>query len=284
MKLVIFLLKALSSLSFTLLLPFYYLLFFIGFYLIGYRKKVVYTNIRKSFPDKTDKEIKRIQKGFYKHFFQFLLEYVKMIKGDESFFKSNVDISGWEKVDEDITKGNHVVIAMGHHGNWEYAAIYLSKLLNSTMTGIYKQIRNKDYDKLILDTRGKFGLKLLEMKVAPREMIKMRKTPGAHLFIMDQSPMRSQSDKWISFLNQDTLVYEGVEKMSNMLDAKVYWLSVRKNKIGSYSMELTKIVDEVKNEQEGSVIVKCYENLERDIKAQPETWLWSHKRWKHQRN
>ena len=283
MRLLIFCLKVLSSLSFYLLMPLYYILFLIGYYLVGYRKKVVYNNIRNSFPEKTEDEIRRIQKGFYKHFFQFLIEYIKLIKGDENFFKSNVDISGWEKIDKDISNGQHVVIAMGHHGNWEYAAIYLSKLLNSTMTGIYKQISNKDYERLILETRGKFGLKLFEMKMAPREIIKMRKFPAAHLFIMDQSPMRSQSDKWITFLNQDTLVYEGVEKISCMLEAKVYWLSMRKNKIGSYSIKLSNIIDDAKNIEDGRIIEECYENLERDIQSQPETWLWSHKRWKHQR-
>lgn len=284
MKVVITFLRLLSYLPFGLLRPFYWLLYLIGVYILSYRKEVISNNLKNSFPELSKEERNKIHKGFYKHFFEFMIEYVKMIKGDEAFFKKHISIHGLKEMQDDLDNGNHVVLAMGHHGNWEYSALYLSMMLNSPMTGIYKLIRNKSYNELMLQVRGKFGLKLLETKEAPREMIRMKNKPACHLFIMDQSPMRSQSNTWINFMNQDTLVYEGVEKMSKMLNAKVYWLSVDKKDLGTYDLTVKKIVNDIKSEDQGNVIRKCYTELSKDIHRQPETWLWSHKRWKHQRN
>lgn len=196
-----------------------------------------------------------------------------MFKADKAFYEKNVQIEGWKSVEDEIKSSNHVVLAMGHQGNWEYAAVRLSQLFDFTMTGIYKKIKNEVVDKAVFDARSKFGLRLFEIKDSVKQILRMREEPAAHLFIMDQSPRRSQSDRWIKFLNQDTLILEGVEKMSGALKAKVFWISVEKVGFGQYQMKLSEIKGD-------NIMQSCYDQLEKDINKQIHTWLWSHRRWK----
>lgn len=242
-------------------------------YVIRYRESIITENLKNSFPSKSDKEIKTLFKDYLLHFTDFLLEYLILFKGDSKFYEENIKIENWQEVEDVVNSGSHVIIAMGHQGSWEFAAVRLSQLFSIKMTGIYKKIKNPKVDKLVFNARSKFGLHLLEIKDSVKGILKMRSNPAAHLFIMDQSPRKSQSNRWLRFLNQDTLVLEGVEKMSKALKAQVFWLSVEKTNFAEYRMSLKKL-------DQDKVLENCYKELEKDILHQPETWLWSHRRWK----
>lgn len=248
-------------------------LYLILLYLIRYRKTVITGNLSRSFPNKSDLDLRILYKKFLFHFSEFLLEYLILFKGQASFYEKNVQVNNWEEVERTVKSGSHVIIAMGHQGSWEYAAVRLSQLFSIKMTGIYKKIKNPSVDKVVFNARSKFGLHLLEIKDSVKGILKMRSNPAAHLFIMDQSPRRSQSNRWLNFLNQETLVLEGVEKMSKALKADVFWLSVEKTGFAKYEMSLKKLENQ-------NVLENCYTELEKDIQKQPHTWLWSHRRWK----
>lgn len=266
-------LKLFSSLPIVLLKQFRRFIYFLLCYVVRYRKEVIIANLSRSFPSKTKSEINQLYRRFTFHFAEFLLEYLILFKGSKSFYENNIQAEGWEEVEQTVQSGQHVIIAMGHQGSWEYAAVRLSQLFSIKMTGIYKKIKNPKTDKIVFDARSKFGLHLFEIKDSVKQMLRMKKEPAAHLFIMDQSPRKSQSKRWIQFLNQDTLILEGVDKMSKALSAKVYWLSVEKEEFAKYRMKLKALESE-------NIMQSCYNALEADIQHQPETWLWSHRRWK----
>lgn len=270
MKLIV---KLFSSLPIIFLKQFRRFIYFLLCYIVCYRKEVIQENLSKSFPTKSKAEINQLYRKFTFHFSEFLLEYLVLFKGSKSFYEDNVQVEGWKDVQETVESGQHVIIAMGHQGSWEYAAVRLSQLFSIKMTGIYKKIKNPKTDKIVFDARSKFGLHLFEIKDSVKQMLRMRKEPAAHLFIMDQSPRKSQSKRWIKFLNQDTLILEGVEKMSKALNAKVFWLSVEKEDFAKYKMILKEL-------ESTNIMKACYDHLESDIQHQPETWLWSHRRWK----
>lgn len=254
------------------------------YYVISYRKKVVMNNLRASFPEKSEKELKRICKDFYHHLCDMFLETFKTLTISKtamvkhcSFTPATIEL--FNKLE---AEKQSVVLVMGHKGNWEWAGNTFSILCKQQLYVIYHPLANKQFNNLMYKMRTRFGTKLIAMQDTFREMVKNRHEVNATAFIADQSPQPSNAH-WVSFLNQDTPVFKGTEKIAQKMDAPVVYVSVVKVKRGYYSVEATLLIEKPSAETEGAITVAHTRKLEVDIIEQPATWLWSHKRWKHKR-
>jgi len=288
-------------LSYYIALPFVYLLsvlpfralyllsdgfFLLLYYVIGYRKKVVFTNLRNSFPDKTDAEIKSIQKKFYRYFCNLFLETFKTLTiSSESMLKHcSMDPAAETLFNSFAEKNQNLIIVMGHQGNWEWAGNTFSIRCKHQLYVIYHPLANKYFNKLIIKMRTRFGTKLIAMNDTFREMVKNKSQLSATAFIADQTP---QPDKayWMDFLNQDTPVFLGTEKIAQKMNYPIVFVSVKKIKRGYYTLSADILqVPPYTSLQEGHITEAHTKRLEGDITQQPETWLWTHRRWKHKRS
>ncbi|WP_072365263.1 lysophospholipid acyltransferase family protein [Chitinophaga sancti] len=254
------------------------------YYVLSYRKKVVMTNLRTSFPEKSEKELKRICKDFYHYLCDMFLETFKTLTiSREDMVKrcefTPATIALFNQLAED---GKSVILVMGHKGNWEWAGNSFSILLKQQLYVIYHPLSNKGMDALMYKMRTRFGTKLYAMQDTFREMVKNRKEINATAFIADQSPQPATAH-WTRFLNQDTPVFKGTEKIAQKMNYPIVYVAVNKVKRGYYSVEASMLIDEPTKLGEGEITDIHTQQLERDIIAQPSTWLWSHRRWKHKR-
>lgn len=289
----------LAALLYYLVIPFIYLIsvlpfpvlyllsdfvYFILYYLTGYRKKVVLQNLRNSFPNKTDAEINRLCKDFFHYLCDLMLETIKTLTiTPESMLKhcrfNPAALTLFNKLAEEQKS---IILVMGHWGNWEWSGHPCSLLLKQQLYVLYHPIANKYFDRLMYHIRTRTGTKLIPMKAAYKEMLNHRNELTATAFIADQTP-QPNSAYWTTFLNQDTPVFKGTEVIAKKLNYPVVYASIKKVKRGYYEMFAEVLVANPATTADGEISELHTRRLEQDILAQPATWLWSHRRWKHKR-
>lgn len=272
------------------LLPFpvFYLLsdflFVIFYYVIGYRKKVVYQNLKNSFPGKSQQELKKIERRFFRYLCDLTLETFKTLTISPAaakkrcYFNDNT-VAVFKKLAD---SKQSCIIVMGHFGNWEWAGNSFSLINPQQLYVIYHPLSNPYFDRLIYNMRTRFGTRLYAMKDTMREMIKNRHEVNATAFIADQTPA-PEGAYWTTFLNQDTPVFWGTEKIAQKLNFPIVYVTVNRVRRGYYNVSAEILVQEPKNTREGEITELHTRRLEQDIIRQPEIWLWSHRRWKHRR-
>jgi len=290
---------SMSTIAFYLVLPFLYLIALLPFPLfymvsdgicfllyrvIGYRKKVVYENLKNSFPEKSHAELKKIEKQFYHYLCDLFLETLKTltISKEEAIKRCAFNDNTKRIFKELYDQKKSSILVMGHYGNWEWAGNSFSLINPQQLYVIYHPLTNKHFDKLMYDMRTRFGSRLYAMKDTMREMIRNRNEINTTAFIADQTPSPDNA-YWTTFLNQDTPVFWGTEKIAQKLNYPVVYVTVNRIKRGYYEVNTEYLVHEPKNTAEGEISELHTRKLEKDIIAQPEIWLWSHRRWKHKK-
>lgn len=259
-------------------------LYFIVYSLVGYRKKVVRMNIKNSFPDKTDKEIKTMMRGFYHHFCDLIMESVKnfSISPEEAVKRCPTpDLTVFEKL---YKEGKSFIIVGGHYANWELFAVAIAAIIPHSIAALYAPLTNQFFDKLIRKTRGKTGLRMFP-KNEPDEMFGMMKEgPTAFIFGADQSPSSLKKKVyWTNFLNQDTPVMLGTEKFARKYDIPVVFGGIYRLRRGYYEFRTTLLTDKSSETAEFEITELHTRILEQQILTDPQFYLWTHKRWKHKR-
>jgi KDO2-lipid IV(A) lauroyltransferase len=272
------------------ILPFWILygvsdfLFLMVYYVIGYRKKVVYENLKNSFPEKSHEELKKIERKFFRFLCDLILETIQTLTISPAtnlkrcaFDKSAIDL--FNKLNEEKRS---CIIVMGHYGNWEWGGSSFSLMLKQQLYVIYHPLSNKQFDKLMYNMRTRFGIKLYAMKDTMREMIRNRNEVNATAFIADQTPS-PEGAYWTTFLHQDTPVFWGTEKIAQKMNCPVVYVTVGREKRGHYKLYAEMLCEKPRETKEGEISEMHTKKLEQDIIKQPEIWLWSHRRWKHKK-
>lgn len=256
-------------------------LYFLLYYVVHYRLKVVKDNLSRAFPGKTEKERMRIEKAFYRHFADIIVENLKMIQMSPEQLSKRIPLVNPEILDKYRKAGRSIVGVGAHYGNWEWT-LGIIEHLNYKTIGVYKPLNNKRFDRLVNKTRSRFGSEMINMREVIRVLLKYKKekTPTFNVFIADQSPVWEEIQYWTPFLNQQTAVYLGPEKIAKQFDMVVVFGKVNKTGRGRYTVELIPLEENPLKTPDFEITGKFIGMLEESIKNQPEYWLWSHRRWK----
>jgi KDO2-lipid IV(A) lauroyltransferase len=260
------------------------IVYFILYYLIGYRKKVVWQNLKNSFPQKTDEEIDRTRKKFYHYFCDLFIEFIKALTISKKSIVARCKFTpeGMAVLNTLAGKNKSILLVMGHFGNWEWAGQSFSLLCRHRLYVIYHQLGNKHFNDAMTRLRSRFGTGVIEMKRTYKEMLSHKNILNATVFLADQTPQPDNA-YWMTFLNQDTPVFKGTEVIAKKLGLPVVYANVTRLKRGYYEMHLELLVEFPADTADGEITEMHTKRLEQDIIAMPETWLWSHRRWKHKR-
>ena len=276
------LLYFISVLPFGLLYVLSDFIFVILYHVIGYRKTVVWNNLKNSFPEKDDQVLKTIQYKFFRYFCDLTLESLKTMTISRSVLKKHVQFEGEAIFKEYFDKKQSVIIVMGHWGNWELGGARFALLPVHQLFVIYHPLHNKYFDKMVYNMRTRLGNGLYAMKDSLRGIIGNRNKTTATAFIADQTPS-PKGAHWMQFLNQDTPVFKGTGKISTKMNYPVIYIGIERTARGKYCMKAEKLIENPGESTEIEIIEKFTQRLEQDIKRIPEIWLWSHRRWKHKR-
>ena len=252
--------------------------------LSGYRRKVVMNNLRNSFPEKSEHELKCISKKFFHHLCDLFFETFKLVSMTEAQMRERVQMENFELLDKYYDEGKDVIAVLGHYGNWEWVPS-INLFIKAQGCEIYHVLRSKAYDQFMLDLRSKWGTLNYTMNTSYRSVYKLKMENSRFVLgvISDQTPARNKIQYFSEFLNQDTPLHLGAEKMAIKMDCPVVFLRVDKIKRGYYKLKVEPLVENPRETKEYEITNLHTKHLENIIKEKPEFWLWSHKRWKRKR-
>ncbi|MGQ7856021.1 lysophospholipid acyltransferase family protein [Pedobacter sp. WC2501] len=276
----VFFLYLLSLLPLPLLFFFARLLYYLLYYVIGYRKKVVRQNLTQSFPEKSAAEIKVIEKKFFLYLAELIFEIIKMTSISKAETLKRVKFTGLEQLEVHFKAGESVLACTGHYGNWELGTLALGLSISAKTMVIFKPIKNKIFETWFDRMRTKYGNVFIAMRQTLRGMAAYKNEPTLLCFASDQSPTREETKYFVDFLNQPTAALLGVEKIAKSTKRPIYYFKVSVVKKGYYHVEVLPMCLEPEKMKEFEITDLHFKFLENIIKEQPQYWLWSHKRWK----
>lgn len=256
--------------------------FYILYYFVGYRKKVVKANIKMAFPKKDEKEINLITKRFFKHFIDLIFESVKSFTISEKEILKRYKYKNPELINEIAKQGKSIALVGAHQANWEWS-ISLPLVLDIMTTGAYTKLRNKLFEKKVKESRSKFGVNGVKTSETVKRIHENYKNNIQSLYILlsDQSPQVHKTHYWTEFLGVKVPVHTGAEMLAKRYDLTVVNYAIKKVKRGYFEVEFTLITDEPKSFDNYQITDKYLRITEENIHKQPEFYLWSHKRFKH---
>ena len=259
-------------------------LYLVLYYVVSYRRNVVATNLKNSFPEKTDKELKIIEKKFYRHLSDILIETFKSTHMTRANQKKRFTYSNLEIIDKLREEKRDIIAIMGHYNNWEWPTLLPYYLKYKTII-IYKPLQNKYFNRFINNHRSEHGIVLTPTSQVIREIINCRKNDinTVSVFISDQIPSKGDIKYWTTFLNQDTAVFTGAGKIASKYDMAIVFFHVQKVIRGYYNLNIELLFDHTEGLTEEVITEKHVRRLEEIIKEKPEYWIWSHRRWKHKK-
>jgi Kdo2-lipid IVA lauroyltransferase/acyltransferase len=255
--------------------------YYLVYYVFRYRKAVVFENLRNSFPEKSGEEIRALAKRYYRHLCDLFAETIHQPGMGENEIRNRVKFKNPEIIDKYFNEGRHIAAVMGHYNNWEWMCGF-PLITGYKCITIYRQLKNRIFDKLMYDMRSRFGAELVPMKMAIRKIYEYDKlgAPTITAFIADQTPPREKSLFWLKFLNQDTSVYLGPARLARKMNMAVVFFKMKKVKRGYYELDFIPLFENTSDSDENEITLAHVSELEKQIRCQPEFWLWSHRRWK----
>ena len=260
------------------------LFFILLYYFPGYRKKIVRENLINAFPEKPSKERLTIEKKFYRHLADIFVETLKLTHMNNRQLMKRFRLVNPENIEKFYESGRDIAILVGHYNNWEWL-VAISLYTHYKNVCIYKPLQNKNFDRFMFNLRSRNGIEMVPMSKIARSIIVNRKKNirAMYAFLADQTPAKPDIRYWTRFLNQDTPVYLGPEKIAVKYDMPVVFLNVQKTGRGYYTVTSEILVENLSGLPEFTVTEIYTRRLEEIVCSKPEFWMWSHRRWKHKK-
>ena len=264
------------------------LIFVLLRYCLRYRMKVVKTNLRNSFPEKDERELAVIRRRFYRTLAEIFVDTINLAGLTPEKGRSLLTVKGLEEQKERV--GGRDWIAMtAHFGCWEYCSFWGLYDPTQIVVAVYHPLRSRIVEAFYQRLRNGDYATTVAMKESLRFYLRNREKgiDGKNLamgLIADQNPPRRPDSRWFRFLNQDTIFFDGGEKLALRCQLPVYFVKMERLRRGRYEMSFELIYDGKEEVAEYEITQRYVRMLEAEIRRRPELWMWSHRRWKHKRN
>ncbi len=276
--------RLISWLPFPLLYALAGLFYLLIYHVLRYRRAVVQQNLSRAFPDSSEREITALGKKFYRQLTQVALEIIKARRMSPEDFRQRVRFSNPELLQQASENYSRSVIVLAiHQGNWEWVLHGATTTLEIPIDPVYKPLHNKAMDKLIYDIRAQFGSRPLSMAESTRDILKRRREFRIFVMVADQSPVRSERGYWTRFMNQEACFYEGSESIAKMTRFPVVFVQCQRESRGYYKVTFHEVASPPYEKDGHEIIDRYIELAEMAIRQEPESWLWSNRRWKRDR-
>ncbi len=246
-----------------------------------YRVATVDQNLRRSFPCKSEAWYATTRHRFYQQFADVTVEAVYGWRMPRNELEERMTITGWEPlISPDGEPPKPGILLSIHHNNWEWLTQRASAAATAPLDGVYKPLHDRGADRFALESRGKWGATLVTMKGVSRHVLKNRRTPRVLALLADQSPGKREAIYWTQFLNQTTAFFMGPATLARLTKYPVYFARTQRLSQGRYHAELLTICEEPGTMSENELIEKYVALAEETIRMQPESYLWTNRRWK----
>lgn len=255
------------------------------YHVVRYRRAVVAKNLRMSFPEKSAKQRRDLERQFYRRFASTIMEIVFGYRISDEEMRERFVFENVEIVEELAHKNKGVFFMLGHLGNWEWIADIGKRYTDTSIKeyNVYRQQKSPSADQAMLALRLKRGGGgCIEKKQLLRQLVAMRHAddPITIGLISDQKPSPRNAHVWTTFLNQETAFLDGGEVLARKFGYAVTYVHVESPKRGYYRARFEVITDNPAATNPTEITLAYARLLEQNILESPELWLWTHNRWK----
>lgn len=283
MNFLIKILYLISKIPLKILYVFSDIIFFLNFYFIGYRKKIITQNLKNSFPEKTEKEIKAIRKKFYLNFSDYLAETIKSFSISEKETRVRMQYINQHLFHEAKAEGKNIILMAGHVFNWEWMNACTPIAPQKHSHPVYRKVNSSFWEDQMKKVRSKFGNEPLEANEVILNIFRNKNDGDTlYLFVADQTPHVSTVNYGLKFLNQRTPAFIGYDKLATRMDLIFIYCDMKKVKRGFYQVNYHRIYPDGEKFVKNEVVRKFHQLLENTIRKNPDNYLWSHRKWKYQ--
>jgi len=261
------------------------ILYFIVYYLVRYRRKVTRTNLRNSFPDRSDAELLRLEKDYYRHISDLLVEGLHNLYASPQGILKRYRFVNRELVNAYYEQGQSVILMSSHYNNWEYMITSLNFQIRLLAIGVGKPLNDKSVASYITRRRARFGTEIVDQTTVRQTMAyyQQHHVPCAYMMLSDQSPSNEHKSYWTRFLNQETPFLYGAEYFARKYNLPVLYYDVTKVSRGHYEVRFTPLCEHPDEVPQYYITARYVQLLTDTINRAPQYWLWSHRRWKRTR-
>ncbi|MBJ6108186.1 lysophospholipid acyltransferase family protein [Hymenobacter sp. BT523] len=263
-------------------------IYFLLAYVVRYRWRVVTDNLRNSFPEQSPAEIERTGKAFYRHFSQVVVEILKLAAISPAELAQRMRFVNPELMTRHFADKRLVLSLGSHMGNWEWILSGAALAFPGRAAGVYKPLNNLFFESFMRRLRTRLGADAVPMLATLRYLVAHKGQGHTLSLLTDQAAGPEDRPYWTTFLNQDTSFYTSADRLAVQFDCAVLYVGIRRVRRGYYEVTFTELPDgrEAANAPAGTfpVTEAFARQLEKDMRASPEQYLWTHRRWKHKRS
>ncbi len=283
MNFLIKILYLISKLPLKILYIFSDVIFFLNYYIVGYRKEVITQNLKNSFPDKSEEEIKDIRKKFYLNFSDYLVETIKSFSISETEARVRMQHINQELFHDAKNEGKNIILLAGHVFNWEWINALAKIVPQAHCHPVYRKVNNDFWENQMKLVRNKFGNEALEANEVILNIFRSKNNgDSAYMFVADQTPHHAHVTYGLEFLNQRTPAFIGYDRLATKMDLVFIYCEMKKVKRGYYQVNYHRIYPDGEKFTENEVVRKFHKLLENTLHKYPDNYLWSHRKWKYQ--
>ena len=261
-------------------------------YVVRYRWKVVLDNLRHAFPEKTEAERRRIGRAFYWHFAQLLVEILKLGGISAAELRRRVPFVNPEMLGDYLAQGRLVLVLGSHLGNWEWILSGAALLFPGRAAGVYKVLGNKFFEQFTRRLRTRLGASAVPMASTYRHLVRHRGQGQVLSLLIDQAAGPDDRPYWTDFLNREAGFYTSGDRLAVQFDCAMLYVGIYRVRLGHYEVKFVQLpqgeqliaaATSFDAAQRYPATEAYVRQLEADIRAAPEQYLWTHRRWKHKR-
>jgi KDO2-lipid IV(A) lauroyltransferase len=272
-----------SKLPLRILYIFSDVIFFLNYYLVGYRKKVITQNLINSFPDKSEDEIRKIRRKFYRNFSDYLVETIKSFSISETESRVRMQHINQDVFHEVQKEGKNIILLAGHVFNWEWINALARIVPQKHCHPVYRKVNSNFWENQMKKVRNKFGNEALEANEVILNIFRSKNDGNSiYMFVADQTPHFSHVTYGLEFMNQRTPAFIGYDKLATRMDLAFIYCEMKKVKRGYYQVNYYRIYPDQEKFTEHEVVRKFHKMLENTLHKNPDNYLWSHRKWKYQ--
>ena len=271
-----------SILPFRVLYMFSDLLYLFIYYVIGYRKKVVMSNLKIAFPEKSKEELTVIMKKFYSHFLDIFMEMLKTFSISDEEILERFKLTNPEELDAFMGRHKNILLMSSHYGNFEWL-FSLNLRVDHHGFAAYKKVNNKYLNNYIVRSRSRFNTTLIPTKrlISALDKNDKKDINSVYGMLVDQAPKPGKTYHWSNFFGVKVPVITGTEMLSKKYDYAVMYIETAKIKRGFYETKMEILSENPRDVPDFDITDLFMKKLEAQIRKEPAYYFWTHKRFKY---
>lgn len=261
-----------------------YVLYLLLYRLLRVRRHIVFGNLCKAFPHLDQSDINQVARGFYRNYADVVMEMVKSITMDRQDLGDRVRFDNLDMIEEELARGQPVLLTVAHHCNIEWLLLALCCRLNYPMEAIYRPVANASVERIMTTAYTRFGGVLVDDRSVVKEVMARKNVPRVVAIASDQAPNINDQKVWVDFLHQETAFFLAPDTIARFVNYPVYFLTMNRLSRGYYEAAFKRIAQPPYVGKEQTILKAYIAAVEKQITDYPEDWLWIHNRWKRQRS